>query len=148
MCKKLSFRALTMQHDSTYSVFFSEILKFRSYTKSLDFLWEGLLLNILRSCLPLQWIPYVCTYNFWLSYTCFLFFKSEIRGVEYNDDYPIMLQKLVKKSKDAVICWGREQPYGWWMRLLPKGGSSHGRALFEKQSKEFDPGQTFFFTNY
>lgn len=56
-----------------------------------------------------------------------------------------MLQKLVKKSKDAVICWGREQPYGLRMRLLPKGGSSHGRALFEKQSKEFDPGQTFFF---
>lgn len=80
---------------------------------------------------------------------CFLFVKSEIRGVENNDDYPIMLQKLWKKSKNDRIDWREKQSYLSFMPVLPKGESAHGRALFEKHSKEFDPGQAFFyFTNY
>lgn len=56
-----------------------------------------------------------------------------------------MLQKLWKKSKDDIIDWRERQSYLSLMPVLPKGESSHGRALFEKQSKELDPGQTFFF---
>lgn len=48
------------------------------------------------------------------------FFISEIRGADDNGDYPIMLQKL----------WGKATTLGY--------------ALFEKHSKELDPGQSFF----
>lgn len=74
---------------------------------------------------------------------CFLFFKSGVRGVENNDDYPIMLQKLWKRSKYNRIDW-REKKLSF-MPVLPKGESAHGRALFEKHSKELDQGQAFFF---
>lgn len=56
-----------------------------------------------------------------------------------------MLQRLWKKSKDDIKDWRERQSYLSLMPVLPKGGSSHGRALFEKQSKELDPGQTYFF---
>lgn len=55
-----------------------------------------------------------------------------------------MLQKLWKKSKNYIIDWRERQSYLSLMPVLPKGESSHGRALFEKQSKELDPGETFF----
>lgn len=66
------------------------------------------------------------------------FFKSGIRGVENNDDYPIMLQKLWKRSK-----YDRIKKLSF-MPVLHKGESAHGRALFEIHSKELDPGQAFF----
>lgn len=56
-----------------------------------------------------------------------------------------MLQKLWKKSKDDIKDWRERQSHLSLMPVLPKGESSQGRALFKKQSKELDPGQTFFF---
>lgn len=54
-----------------------------------------------------------------------------------------MLQKLWKKSKDDIKIWRERQSHLSLMPVLPKGESSQGRALFKKQSKELDPGQTF-----
>lgn len=54
-----------------------------------------------------------------------------------------MLQKLWKKSKDDIKIWKERQSHLSLMPVLPKGESSQGRALFKKQSKELDPGQTF-----
>lgn len=48
-----------------------------------------------------------------------MFFISEIRGADENGDYPIMLQKLLGKPTTLRY------------------------ALFEKHSKELDPGQSF-----
>lgn len=54
-----------------------------------------------------------------------------------------MLHKLWKKSKDDIKDWRERQSHLSLMPVLPKGESSQGRALFKKQSKELDPGQTF-----
>lgn len=146
MCKKWSFRALTMQHDSTHSVFFFSRKRFLN---------QDLIQNLQIFCEKGYCSTYcvvVYHYNEYHIYvhitydcriTCFLFFKSEIRGVENNDDYPIMLQKLWKKSKDDIKDWRERQSHLSLMPVLPKRESSQGRALFKKQSKELDPGQTF-----
>lgn len=55
-----------------------------------------------------------------------------------------MLNKLWKKSEGDIKDWRERQSYLSLMPMLPLGESSHGRALFKKQSKELDPGQTFF----
>lgn len=49
-----------------------------------------------------------------------LFFISEVRGADDKGDYPIMLRKLFGKPTTLKY------------------------ALFEKHSKELDPGQSFF----
>lgn len=74
-------------------------------------------------------------------------FMLEMRGEENNDEYPIMLQNLLKISKNERIDCREKKSHLLLLQesyALPKGGNAHGRALFEKPSTDLDSGEACF----
>lgn len=71
----------------------------------------------------------------------------EMRGEENNDEYPIMLQNLLKISKNERIDCRKKKSHLLPLHeryALPKGGVARLRALFEKPSKNLDSGKVCF----
>lgn len=71
----------------------------------------------------------------------------EMRGEENNDEYPIMLQYLLKISKNERIDCRKKKSHLLLLQescALPKEGNALGRALIEKPSKDLDSGKACF----
>lgn len=68
----------------------------------------------------------------------------EMRGEENNDEYPIMLQNLLKISKNERIDCRKKKSHLLPLQeryALPKEGIALGINLFEKPSKDLDSGK-------